>query len=345
MSEEDGNEEERFRAETEALRAAIEELTRTIGAIDLAAQRQDEQAVVNAVALAGPAFGWPDRPTLADTATQVPRSLGDLWTQVGNLALSIESLTRLTVPIWTSHAELQRAGTVQRQLVPPAETPVPGAVVHSWYQPAAACGGDWWSAHSLDDDRGLIVMGDVTGHGAPAALITAVIRGACDLARMGMRAQLQPNQLLRMLNRVVVEAAKHDFMSTSIAITTAKGKGELQLANAGHRAPLLLSEGEWKLVQSDREPPLGSQPAVSYAKLSIAVTPGDRLVLFTDGVPEAENAQGQQLGERAIRTLCEQSTDDPSGATLRDRLRQLVSDHNRPLRPRDDVTVLVIDIG
>jgi len=340
-----GELENRFRAETEALRSALEELTRTVGAVDLAAQRNDEQAVVNAVALAGPGFGWPAQPTLPSSATAVPRALDDLWKQVGQLAHAIESLTRVTVPIWTSHAELVRAGEVQHRLLPPPSVQIPGATIHSWWQPAAACGGDWWSAQALDQDRGLVVLGDVTGHGAPAALITAVIRGACDLARMGMRSQLHPNLLLRMLNRIVVEAAQHDFMSTSVALATKLGSGELRLANAGHRAPLLLSGGRWRLVQGDREPPLGSQPAVTYTELSVPVAPGDRLVLFTDGLPEAENAQGQQLGERAIRQLCEQSVGDASGAPLRDRLEHLVTEHNRPLRPRDDVTVLVIDIG
>ncbi len=328
-------------AHVEALRAAVEELTRAVGAVDLAAQRNDQQAVVNAVALAGPGFGWPAEPTVA---APVPDSVRALWRQVGHLAQAIESLTRLTVPIWASHDELVRAGEVQQKLVPPSEVEVPGALVHSWWQPAGACGGDWWFSQALSDRRGLVVLGDVTGHGAPAALVTAVIRGACDLARMGMRSSLQPSQLLRMLNRVVIEAAHHDFMSTSIALTTESG-APLVLANAGHRAPLLLSEGHWQLVQSDREPPLGSQPAVAYADLTVPVAPGDRLVVFTDGVPEAEDAQGHQLGERAIRQVCEQRSDDPSGARLRDQLARLVTEHVRPLRTRDDATILVIDIG
>lgn len=340
----DPADDDRFRAETAALRAAVEDLTRTVGAIDLAAQRQDEQAVVNAIALAGPSFGWPVDPTLPAPSSRAPGGLFELWQHVGALALAIESLTRLTVPIWTSHAELQSAGRVQQQLVPPAEFTIPGAVLHSWVQPAGACGGDWWTAQPLDEQRGLVVLCDVTGHGASSAIVTAVIRGACDLARMGMRASLQPSQLMRMLNRVMVEATHHEFMATGLALTTSVD-GRVTLANAGHRAPLLLSNGRWTLVQSEREPPLGSQPAVNYSELTLPVSPGDRLVLFTDGVPEAENAHGQQLGERPIRALCEASTHERSGATLRDRLQQLVTDHNRPLRPRDDVTVVVIDFG
>ncbi|MEO0600929.1 MAG: PP2C family protein-serine/threonine phosphatase [Myxococcota bacterium] len=331
---------QRLAADTQALRAALEELTRTVAAIDLAAQRSDEQAVLNAVALAGPGLRWPEPP---ETLAGNPTDLDGVWRQVGQLAAAVESLARLTVPIWKSHAELQRAGEVQRRLIPPREVSIPGATVHSWWQPAEACGGDWWFAERLSDDRGLVAIGDVTGHGAPAALITAIVRGACDVARMGMRAQLQPSQLLRMLNRAIVEAADHDFMSTSIAVATER-RG-VTLANAGHRSPLLLSRGQWHLVQGDREPPLGSQAVTAYGDLEVPVSAGDRLVLFTDGVPEAENAQGQQLGEKVIRQVCEQRKGDPTGAPLRDRLEQLVTDHYRPLRPRDDVTVLVIDIG
>ena len=332
---------EQIRAELNALRAAVEELTRKVEAVNQAALSHDEQGIVSAVAVAGPGFGWPSEAT----RTPVTEALQPIWKQLGSLATTVESLTRLTVPIWASHAELERAGEVQHKLIPPTTTEVPGAVVHSWWQPAAACGGDWWTAHALDEDRGLVAMGDVTGHGAPAALITAIIRGACDLARMGMRAQLQPGQLLRMLNRIILETSGQDFMSTSIAFTTRRGSSKVYVANAGHRAPFLLSGGRWSLVQGEREPLLGSQPAVTYTQLAIPVSPGDRLVVFTDGLPEAENAHGQQLGERAIRQACDQSSGDPTGAGLRDRFEQLVTEHNRPLRPRDDVTVLVIDIG
>ncbi len=271
-------------------------------------------------------------------------SVRALQISLKNLSGAIADLVQQATTMASSRKELELAGAVQQMLVPPASVEIPGARIHSWFQPAAHCGGDWWTAHPITADSGLMVIGDVTGHGAPSAIITGAVKGACDLARMGMRGALRPSQLLRMLNRVIAEAARGEYMMTSIAMTVRRGgEPRVLLTNAGHRPPWLIRNGKLTVVQGTREPPLGAQVAVQYTELSVHAQPGDVLVLLTDGIPEAEDANGSELGERALRALCERHA-DLGAEGLRDKVREAVNQHVGSHAQLDDISLIVFEI-
>lgn len=261
------------------------------------------------------------------------------------LSRALADMVKEASALATSRKELELAGAVQQMLVP-AEggVTVPGAEIHSWFQPAAQCGGDWWTAHELADRRGLVVVGDVTGHGAPSAIITGAVKGACDLARMGMRGELRPSQLMRMLNRVITEAAASEYMMTGVALLIMPDTSEVVFTNAGHQPPWLVRGGNVQVLQGVREPPLGAQSAFAYTEVNLATQPGDLLVMLTDGIPEAENEHGQQLGERAVRALCEEHSGQGAAGLLA-KLREAVQRHCGRRQPADDITLVVAEIG
>lgn len=236
--------------------------------------------------------------------------------------------------------ELELAGELQRRLVPPAHHAVPGLELHAWFQPAAQCGGDWWIAQPLSALDGLVVLGDVTGHGLSAAILTGAARGACSVACLGMQDTLTPAQLLRMLNQVLRESARGEFMMTAVALRVRAGGGACGLASAGHPRPLRIREGEITALHGAREPVLGMTHGHAYQQVTFEARPGDLLVAYTDGVTEAEDGAQSQLGDRGLRAVIEAHHGlGPEG--LRDAIRDAVLSHRGEAPPRDDACVLV----
>ncbi len=239
-----------------------------------------------------------------------------------------------------THRELERAGALQRALVPPPEHTIPGLELHAWFQPAGQCGGDWWSAVPLSDRLGLLVLGDVTGHSAPAAVLTGVAGGALQVARMGLRDTLEPAQLLRMLNHAIRESARGVYMMTTVALRVVAGGGPCTLSSAGHLPPLLIHDGQVTVLHGAREPALGAIPGYPYRQRTFEASPGDRIVLYTDGITEAEDSAHSQLSERAIRTVVEAHRGHGARA-LRDAIRSTVLGHRGSAPQHDDVCLVV----
>lgn len=322
----------------------LDTLRQAVSVFSDAAQQGDNEAL----AMARQRFNlqlsaeWFESPM--DDGLDAASSVRQLQQNLVDLSRALADLVKEASTLATSRKELELAGAVQQMLVPgEGGVEVPGAVIHSWFQPAAQCGGDWWTAHPLADHRGLVVVGDVTGHGAPSAIITGAVKGACDLARMGMRGELRPNQLMRMLNRVITEAAATEYMMTGVAMLILPDTPQVVLTNAGHQVPWLIRGGAVQAIQGVREPPLGAQSAFSYTELTLPVERGDLIVALTDGITEAENEAGQQLGERAVRALCEEHA-GLGGEGLRDKLREAVVRHCGNRQPADDITLVVIEI-
>lgn len=285
---------------------------------------------------------WFSQPIPEDTADleTAASSVQNLHTSLKTLGRVMASLVEESAAAAAGRKELELAGAVQKMLVPPEQVTIPGLELHSWFQPVAHCGGDWWSAHALSDRDGLVVLGDVTGHGAPSAIITGAVKGACDLARMGMRGALKPSQLMRMLNRVIHESARGEYMMTGVAIRMTVGSGRGVVTNAGHRPPLLFRGGTVTVLQGPRDPPLGSTESCAYGELEFPVSAGDLVVVYTDGIPETESADGTEFGEKLLRSLVQDGA--RLGARgLRDLIRDVVGQHGGGRPQRDDICLVV----
>ncbi|MEQ1503390.1 MAG: PP2C family protein-serine/threonine phosphatase [Myxococcota bacterium] len=288
---------------------------------------------------------WFSHPIPEDTADfeMAASSMQTLHQSLRNLGRVMTELVEEAASAATGRKELELAGAVQKMLVPPEQVSIPGLNLYSWFQPAAHCGGDWWSAHALSERDGMVIVGDVTGHGAPSAIITGAVKGACDLARMGMRGALRPGQLMRMLNRVIHESARGEYMMTGVVVRISAGGGRGVVANAGHRPPLIVRGGQVQVLQGVRDPPLGSAEGSTYSELEFAANPGDLLVLYTDGIPETEAADGTELGEKALRALALEGSVRGARA-LRDHVRSTVLAHRADRPQRDDICLVVAEI-
>jgi serine phosphatase RsbU (regulator of sigma subunit) len=198
------------------------------------------------------------------------------------------------------------AKTIQETLVPGPEPVVRGPIEFAgFYQPAAQTGGDWWTWHELAGGKVLLVIGDVTGHGVPSAMITAAAKAACDVARHVHGDDVTVTRLLEIMNHAIWQSAQRRFVMTCFASIIDTRNRTITYANAGHNFPYLFRAGEGKgefgslMIRGNR---LGDLRESTYESRTTELVPGDILVWYTDGIVECENAQGEEYGEKRFRS-------------------------------------------
>jgi sigma-B regulation protein RsbU (phosphoserine phosphatase) len=285
-----------------------------------------------------------DEPIPMDTQATASTSMRKLREELVSLADRVAELVQNTIRDSQLRKELEIAGTVQKMLVPSDTVSAAGLKAHAWYRGADQCSGDWWSLAKLGQQDAMMVIGDVTGHGAPAAIIAGTAKGALDLARIGMRDALKPFMAMNMVNHILLDSMKGEYFMTCVIARYELEKRQLRVSNAGHRPPWILREGGTQTVSGDRAPPLGSSRSTKYGEEVVQLAVGDIIVLYTDGLPEAESTSGQQFGERALRDICERAR-AKGPAAICDAVRNAIQAHVGDInRLADDVTLLVVQV-
>lgn len=282
-------------------------------------------------------------PTDTEASLAASTSIRRLRTRFSRLADTVAELVETTIRDSQVRHELEIAGTVQKMLVPKDVVRVAGLEAHAWYRGAEQCSGDWWTLAQAGQRDALLVVGDVTGHGAAAAIIVGIVRGALEMARLGMGEGLQPYMAMNMLNHILMDSLSGEYFMTALVARYQPETRSLAIANAGHRAPWILSPSGTRSIKGHRSAPLGTQRGQRYHDETLRLMPGERLVAFTDGLVEAANGEGRELGERALRTVCEQTFADGPAAMCA-AVRQAVEAHTGELsRLTDDVTFVVVE--
>jgi len=186
------------------------------------------------------------------------------------------------------------AREVQQVILPEQIETVPGFTVESIYEPAQQVGGDFFQV--LPDRSGglLLVIGDVTGKGLPAAMLVSVLVGAI---RAAAEYTSDPAELMANLNERLVGRVEGGF-STALAARIG-ARGEVSVANAGHLPPYL----DGSEVELPGALPLGVGSGAHYETVAFELLPGSRLTFYSDGIVEAQNAKGELFGFERSREV------------------------------------------
>ncbi|SCL51355.1 Signal transduction histidine kinase [Micromonospora citrea] len=233
-------------------------------------------------------------------------------------------------------AEHRIATTLQHSLLPRSLPQLPGALVASRYLPGSAdveVGGDWYDVIALCDDELVLAIGDVVGKGVRAAAAMGQLRNAL---RAYVLEGFDPGESLTRLNRLVGTTEGRSF-ATVVCLWFSPRTGRLRYASAGHPSPLLI-RGDDVAFLHDRAlgPPVGAIPEASYRTVEGELTPGSRLLLYTDGLIE-----DRQLGIDAALARLRRDAATP-GQHVADLVDAVVAGvAGRPLR--DDVAVLALE--
>jgi len=227
--------------------------------------------------------------------------------------------------------ELATAREIQQSILPTSMPEVERLQFQARYDPASSVAGDLYDFLRVDEHRAGAIVADVSGHGVPAALIASMMKIA--VSSQSPLAH-QPAALLREVNRTLRGQVRRIFVTATYLYFDME-RGCVEVANAGHPAPLLHRRGEVR--------ELGPQGVVlgrfdaAYTAETIELERGDRIVAYTDGVTEALNARGEAFGEERLHALIRggADADDIAGA---------VREWRDAKSEADDVTLLIIDV-
>lgn len=219
-----------------------------------------------------------------------------------HVAISIETsrATQLELEKRGMEKDLELSAAVQQFILPRTSTVDHREFqLHAKYRPATQCGGDWWWYKAEEDGRLFLFLGDVTGHGTPSAMITAIVAATFKLLE---NSSLQVPEILATAHRQLKDFAKENYLMTMMAIEYDPATRILRSWNAG--APnfvVLRASGECKYLGNPGTPLGVNQDSLELGYEEYQLIPQDRLILFTDGLPEAENKEGKLFGDRNLR--------------------------------------------
>jgi len=239
--------------------------------------------------------------------------------------------------------QVEIAREVQTELLPSGTEALEPLLVAAAYRPAEQVSGDFYDAFRIGDGRIAIVMGDVSGKGVPAALVTGVVHGAIRSSPWSESASAHEGESRR-LNLLLCERASGARYASMLWCYYDPLTRLLCYVNAGHYPPLLI--GNWghgsEIMRLDAGggPVLGILPAARYEQARLEVCPGDVLVLYSDGLTEAVNAAGEEYGESRLREFLA-TADTQSPDAIRDAILASASAFLGAAPPRDDLTLVV----
>ncbi len=241
--------------------------------------------------------------------------------------------------------ELRTAQLIQRNFLPKELPRLPGWELNAYYQAMLAVGGDLYDFIDLPAGLLAVVVGDVSGHGIPAALMMASTRGsvrhaARDEARRTASGSVpSPGRILEQANAMVLEDILPKMFVTCLCAVLDPVEGRLQVANAGHNLPYLRTDDGVVEVRA-KGMPLGLMPGARYVEELAEVAPGNYVLFSSDGLVEAHNPAREMLGFPRVReVVASQREGDRLIAAL---LSELSEFTGPDWEPEDDVTLVTL---
>ena len=244
-------------------------------------------------------------------ARAVPSSrdeIGVLCERFNDMTKRVGNLLRESMEKAALDKEIERANAIQSLLLPSLEEfKTAGLSYCGLCVSATQMGGDWWHHYPLDNNRVLLCVGDVTGHGIPSAMLTASAKACCDTFLLD-NSEVDLSRFMRSLDHTIRQSGKGELVMTLFACVLDTRTMAVRFANAGHNFPLLLRNGKPQgLVATGGRLGDGGEYVPTEAKLQA----GDLVVLYTDGLIECENKDGEEYGMRRFRRLLTQHQTEP----------------------------------
>ncbi len=233
--------------------------------------------------------------------------------------------------------ELELANQVQQSFLPQSRPQVPGYQFHDYYRPANQIGGDFFDYVTLPDGRVAVIVADVVGHGVAAALLMARLSSEC---RFCLATEKDPAQVLNGLNVKLCQDHIDDRFVTLVLVVLHPTRHEVTVVNAGHPAPLLCRpDGTAEEVGRERAGlPLGVVSDWKYEPHQFKLDPGHDFAMYTYGLNEAMDDEGELYGLDRVRRQAMSSPSSPGSLVT-----QLVEDVNRFVgsrAPTDDMCLV-----
>jgi sigma-B regulation protein RsbU (phosphoserine phosphatase) len=235
--------------------------------------------------------------------------------------------------------DLSMAREVQHHLLPPTTPSMTGAEVAAHFKPAHAIGGDLYDFLDYTLPRACIIVGDVSGKGAPAALYAALVSG---ILRSQARDEPGPAEMLNAINR----SLNHRRLDAQYLVLTCAvwddNKRTMRVANSGLPRPIYCHEGHAHMLEVAGLP-LGMFEDVSYDEVNIHAKPGDVFVFFSDGIVDASNPKDEQFGRSRVEHVIDKNAGG-SAQEIVDAIFKAADEFAAGAEVFDDQTVVVLKV-
>jgi sigma-B regulation protein RsbU (phosphoserine phosphatase) len=265
-----------------------------------------------------------------------------ITTLAAQVAIAIEN-ARLYEEIAKQESRLERdlamARELQFRLLPPSLPKLPNLEVAAKFAPARAIGGDLYDFVNYSQSRTAIVIGDVSGKGAPAAIYAALVSG---ILRSHAPIEPGPSEMLSALNYSLGERKiEAQFVSLIYAVWDDANR-TLQVANSGLPRPIYCHDGKIELIEATGLP-LGLFEEADYEEFTFQAKPGDMFVFFSDGILDASNKAGEMFGRRRTEEIVAKCASISADCAVKS-LFKAVAEHASGVETFDDQTVVAIRV-
>ena len=289
-----------------------------------------------------------------DEIKQLGDSVNTMAGQLSTLVSQEKDLVRLEL-------ELNVANEVQGSFIPHEYTQAGAMILASSYRSASECGGDFWGHYVLAPNIHMLLVGDATGHGIPAALVTAIAYATghlCSKLPETVHTDfVKPSMVLNLLNKALYDSLKGKLCMTFFACIVDTSSGRITYSNGGHPFPLVIpknpEDSRLKTGKRKSKPyivlndikrmgqPLGFDPESVYQDVEQPFVTGDRIVLFTDGIVECFNPEQKQWGMRNLEKSVQKNM-NLSPILFRDRIMMDMEEFRNDTPLPDDATLVII---
>ncbi len=235
--------------------------------------------------------------------------------------------------------ELAVARRIQRQFLPASLPQTQRFGLAALNLQTKQVGGDYYDLVELGDGQFLVVIADVAGKGIPAALLASMVQ-----ASIRTQADLASSvcQIMTRLNRLVHDATPDDRFATCFLARLGGERMSVQFANAGHNFPIVLrAAGGWRYLEEGGIP-LGIMPGWEYGETAMSLAPGDSLLMYTDGITDARNLEGEDFGEERLIRLAERLSRELSADEIVQAVADEVSQFTAGADQADDITLVAL---
>lgn len=238
----------------------------------------------------------------------------------------------------TLEKELELSQKVQKALLPQVIPDLPGLELSVFSQPARFVGGDYFDFFEFKDGSPGFVIADVMGKGMGASLLMASLQASL---RILVTQEESPSEVIKRLNHLFCHNINLTKFVTLFLARYEKDSNTLHYCNAGHNPPLLFgNEIRWL---NSTSPAIGLVEEFQCDAAKLSLSPGDLLLLYTDGVTEANNASEEEFGAERLAAIAEQNP----GISSRDMVtavRRVLREHTNGQPPEDDTTILAVRV-
>ncbi len=270
--------------------------------------------------------------------------IGQLFTSMKQMEQDInehiESISKLTAEKERTKTELRVAQNIQHDMLPSnfrgfcesRNIDIYGVMI-----PAKEVGGDFYDFFKIDKERIGLIIADVSGKGVPAALLMAVAKS---MLRVRAVRGGKPGEILEDVNTWLCENNESEqFITAFLGILNMK-TGNMEYANAGHEYPIIINGEMASVLQGENDPPLAAVSYIVFRNMEMNIKHGDRLLLYTDGVPEAKSANGSRYGMERLQRMLRHSAGAREAV---EKIKNDVLDFTGSESIFDDVTMLCIE--